>query len=132
MLLPGILKRVFGSIVGGLLLVSPLLAAEPGSLNTVAQVAGKLDLKKSLTVNAELKTNTQAVATEYRSRLVLNEFEVSMNEVTSTVSANKRWIVSGTKKGIFTAKELDRLVKSLQKESPGQAGTVTISFDQSN
>ena len=132
MLLPSVLKCIFGSIVGGLLLLSPLLAAEPSSLNTAAQVAGKLDLKRPLTLKAEFKTEVQAAATEYRSRLVLNEFEVSMNEVTSTVSPNKRWIVSGSKKSTFTAKELDKEVKALQQESPGQAGTVTISFDQSN
>ena len=76
MLLPSVLKCIFGSIVGGLLLLSPLLAAEPSSLNTAAQVAGKLDLKRPLTLKAEFKTEVQAAATEYRSRLVLNEFEV--------------------------------------------------------
>jgi hypothetical protein len=127
-----VLKLTLSAAVSGSLLLPALLSAETVSPNTAAQVASKLDLKRPLTLKAEFTTEIQAAASEFQSRLVLNEFEVSMNEITSTVKPNKRWIVSGSKKGTFTSKELDRLVKALQKESPGRAGTVTLSFDQSN
>lgn len=132
MRLSSIEKSILGVAVYSALLSPTLLSAQTVFPATAAQVASRLDLKKPLTLKAEFKTDVQGAASEFQSRLVLHEFEVSMNEITSTAKPNKRWIVSGSKKGTFTSSELDRLITALQKEGPGQSGTVTLSFDQPN